>query len=258
MIYNFEYIKDIKLLEFLEDCKSLSLEKTIEYLTLNPTDASEGSETIEKQTQNINNFYEKAHNIIPKQQTTKPDDLVSIVLELVYKHKKSERTLIQNQYNQQKQSEMMIGQLLELYILIEGKDVGWAFTAQCISGVDFIKNDSSNWIPLQIKNSDNTENSSAKKIRDGTKIKKWFRRFSSPRIITPQLKIDENLSQRGFYPNYMEEFHRRKNLADKEEMLRPFQTNQFNWDRFPDEKLKSKLSEDKFRKFVEDYFISII
>ncbi len=72
------------------------------------------------------------------------------------------------------------------------------------------------------------------------------------------MKIDENLSQRGFYPNYMEEFHRRKNLADKEEMLRPFQTNQFNWDRFPDEKLKSKLSEDKFRKFVEDYFISII
>ena len=152
MIYNFEYIKDIKLLEFLEDCKSLSLEKTIEYLTLNPTDASDGSETLEKQTKNINNFYEKAHNIIPKQQTTKPDDLVSIVLELVYKHKKSERTLIQNQYNQQKQSEMMIGQLLELYILIEGRDVGWAFTAQCISGVDFIKNDSSNWIPLQIKN----------------------------------------------------------------------------------------------------------
>ena len=56
----------------------------------------------------------------------------------------------------------------------------------------------------------------------------------------------------------MEEFHRRKNLSDIEEMVCPFQTSKFNWERFPDEKLKSKLSEDKFRKFVEDYFISII
>ena len=258
MIYNFEYIQNTKLLKFLEDCKSLSLEKTIEYLTLFPSDASKGSETLEQQTQNINNFYEKAKNIIPNKQTTKPDDLVSIVLEIVYHHKKSDRTLIQHQYNQQKQSEMMIGQLLELYILIEGRDVGLAFTAQCISGVDFIKNDSTNWIPLQIKNSDNTENSSAKKIRDGTKIKKWFRRFSSPRTINPQLKINGELSQIGFKPTYMDEFNRRKNLSDKEEMLRPFQTRQFNWESFPDEKLKSKLTEEKFRKFVENYFISII
>ena len=72
------------------------------------------------------------------------------------------------------------------------------------------------------------------------------------------MKIDGNLKKTGFSPNYMEEFHRRKNLSDQEEMLRPFQTRQFNWESFPDEKLKSKLTEEKFRKFVENYFISII
>ena len=246
------------MLKFLEDCRNLSLEKTIEYLNLYPSDASDGSKTTEQQIQNINNFYEKAYNIIPNKQTTRPDDLVSIVLELVYEHKKSDRTLIQHQYNQQKQSEMMIGQLLELYIMKEGKDIGWAFTAQCISGVDFIKNDSRKWIPLQIKNSDNTENSSAKKIRDGTKIIKWFRRFSSPRKINPSLKINGRLSKKSFHPNYMDEFYRRENLSDKKEMLHPFQTPQFNWKNFPDQTLKSKLTEEKFRKFVQEYFTNII
>jgi len=31
---------------------------------------------------------------------------------------------------------------------------------------------------VQIKNSDNSENSSSKKVRKGTPIKMWFRRFS--------------------------------------------------------------------------------
>ena len=35
-----------------------------------------------------------------------------------------------------------------------------------------------NWKMLQVKNSDNSENSSSKKIREGTQIKHWFRRFS--------------------------------------------------------------------------------
>ena len=31
---------------------------------------------------------------------------------------------------------------------------------------------------LQVKNSDNSENDASSRVRDGTNIKKWFRRFS--------------------------------------------------------------------------------
>jgi len=46
--------------------------------------------------------------------------------------------------------------------------------------VDFIHydNEKDEWGLLQVKNRDNTENSSSSKIRDNTPIKKWFRTFS--------------------------------------------------------------------------------
>ena len=50
--------------------------------------------------------------------------------------------------------------------------------------MDFIKKTKNNkkepWFALQVKNSDNSENSSSNKVRKGTKIKikHWFRRFS--------------------------------------------------------------------------------
>ena len=142
----------------------------------------------------------------------------------------------------------MIGQFLERYISKEGRNFGWAFSGECIKAVDFIKKDGKEWIKLQVKNSDNTENSSAKAIRDHTPISKWFRRFSSPKTVVPRIKKDGKLGTRG--------------LTDREynELLlsgdyNPFTRAEFNWDNFPDDNLKKILTEEGFRRFINEQII---
>jgi len=115
---------------------------------------------------------------LPKLRTTVPDELTSILLEDLFSHKNKERNKTQKNYNDQKQTEMFIGNLLELYIQKEGLKFGWAFTATTVDKVDFVKEDNGSWTTLQIKNSDNTENSSSSTVRAGTTILKWARRNS--------------------------------------------------------------------------------
>jgi hypothetical protein len=47
-----------------------------------------------------------------------------------------------------------------------------------VKAVDFVKREGEKWVALQVKNRDNSENSSSAAIRQGTDIKKWFRTFS--------------------------------------------------------------------------------
>lgn len=58
------------------------------------------------------------------------------------------------------------------------------------------------WYALQVKNRDNTENSSSSAIRDGTIIKWWFRTFSTRNQTNwerfPNLPINRSLSEDGF------------------------------------------------------------
>lgn len=66
------------------------------------------------------------------------------------------------------------GDLLEEYIYKNVKENGWIWCkGKCVTSVDFM-NPNEN-IYLQIKNKDNTENSSSKKVRNGTTIIKWNR-----------------------------------------------------------------------------------
>ncbi|VEP18279.1 Type-2 restriction enzyme Eco47I (fragment) [Hyella patelloides LEGE 07179] len=55
---------------------------------------------------------------------------------------------------------------------------------------------------LQIKNRDNTENSSSSAISNGTQIEKWFRSFSKKGGTNwnnlPELMQSYNLSEAGF------------------------------------------------------------
>ena len=91
--------------------------------------------------------------------------------------------LVRNYHNMAMDAENRFGYYLEefIYNIIKKKNWIWC-TGSILRGIDFIKKDSKNknepWIMLQIKNSDNSENSSSNKIRKGTNIKKWFRRFS--------------------------------------------------------------------------------
>lgn len=73
-------------------------------------------------------------------------------------------------------AENIIGVLLEEYLSIKLKSLGWyCCWGQTIKAVDFCN---LNGELLQIKNSDNSENSSSRKIRLNTNIRYWYRRES--------------------------------------------------------------------------------
>lgn len=73
--------------------------------------------------------------------------------------------------------ENLVGELLEEYLSVKLKENGWyCCWGSTIDAVDFCKADGT---LLQIKNSDNSENSSSSRVRIGTEIKKWYRRKST-------------------------------------------------------------------------------
>ena len=73
--------------------------------------------------------------------------------------------------------ENIVGDLLEEYLSIKLASEGWyCCWGSTIDAVDFCKSDGS---LLQVKNSDNSENSSSSRVRAGTTIEKWFRRVST-------------------------------------------------------------------------------
>ncbi len=73
--------------------------------------------------------------------------------------------------------ENLVGDLLEEYLSEKLKVNGWCCCwGSTIDAVDFCKADGS---LIQIKNSDNSENSSSSRVRAGTTIEKWFRRKST-------------------------------------------------------------------------------
>ncbi len=77
-------------------------------------------------------------------------------------------------------SENIVGDILERYIAHVLEPQGWVWASGSIlRAIDFIyQNGHGKWILLQVKNRDNSENSSSSAIREGTNIKKWFRSFS--------------------------------------------------------------------------------
>ena len=91
--------------------------------------------------------------------------------------------LVKSYHNIAMDAENRFGYYLEEFIYSKIKLENWVWcTGSILRSIDFIKENKDDkkdpWIMLQIKNSDNSENSSSSKVRKGTNIKKWFRRFS--------------------------------------------------------------------------------
>jgi len=87
--------------------------------------------------------------------------------------------------------ENLIGELLERYI---DEALGeWIWCAgEVVRATDFIRRGPSDWEALQIKNRDNSENSSSSKIREGTSIQKWYRTVSrTGRTRWEQFPVDD-------------------------------------------------------------------
>ena len=110
-------------------------------------------------------------------------------------------------------AENIVGDLLERYLAEKLEPSGWIWcSGTSVKAVDFIHYDEKNneWNLLQVKNRDNTENSSSSKIRDNTTIKKWFRTYSQRDATNwenfPDEVSSKNLNEedfRAFVKNYL-------------------------------------------------------
>jgi hypothetical protein len=142
----------------------------------------------------------------PAPPKTVPDEMVSSVLVSYFGIRQSDVGRIKEEHRLSMAAENFVGDLLELYLASVLEPRGWVWcSASTIKAVDFIKSPNalgSAWRLLQVKNRDNSENSSSSAIRNGTPIEKWFRTFSRragsnwDRFPDPALR--QYLSEDGF------------------------------------------------------------
>jgi hypothetical protein len=192
----------------------------IQFLISSPTAASAlrgknapsvGSEAyIRKQAES---FKSGRGLLAPKLPSTVPDEMVSFILHHYFDVSEDRLENVKHEHLLSMAAENLVGGLLERYLASAIEPHGWIWcSGSMIRAVDFIKPPHArkeHWRLLQVKNRDNSENSSSSAIRGGTTIEKWFRTFS------------------------------RKPGS--------------NWAAFPDVSLRSVVSEDGFRAFVESY-----
>ncbi|GGH63952.1 SinI family restriction endonuclease [Rothia aerolata] len=146
------------------------------------------------------------------QPKTKPDPALSEVMISGYGVPKNEvKTQIEG-HRVAMVAENIVGDLLERYIFSVLKDNDWIWCAgEVVRSIDFIRPSAKfKWESLQVKNRDNSENSSSSAIRNGTDIQKWYRTVS--------------------------------------------RTGKTKWDNFPLDLKGNKLTEEGFRKFIDNYF----
>ncbi len=118
----------------------------------------------------------------PKAPTTIPDEMVSVILHEYFDIDVTELGRVKREHLLSMGAENLVGDLLERYLASEMESRGWIWcSGAVVRAVDFVKppvNGVSIWRMLQVKNRDNSENSSSKTVRDGTDIEKWHRTFS--------------------------------------------------------------------------------
>ena len=153
----------------------------------------------------------KSRTFKNKEVSTVPDDAVYICIKIKFNKTDEEIKLIKESHNMGMSAEDLIGHTLEEYIYSETKSENWIWcSGSILRSIDFIKKETVGentiWKMLQVKNSDNSENSSSKKVREGTPIKHWFRRFSKRKAHNweklNKLMNNENLSEDNFL-NYL-------------------------------------------------------
>ena len=116
----------------------------------------------------------------PEPPQTIPDEMVSLILNRYFELPEQNLKQAKEWHRLSMEAENIIGDVLERYIASVLEKEGWAWcSGSLVKAVDFIYRDNDGkWVPLQVKNRDNSENSSSKSVRNGTKIQKWYRSFS--------------------------------------------------------------------------------
>ncbi|WP_170929995.1 MULTISPECIES: SinI family restriction endonuclease [unclassified Pseudomonas] len=159
----------------------------VEFLSANPEFAPKatkaaplGSEAyIGRLAQKFSNGRAAKQLILPR---TVQDPIIPVIMGAHGNFAPEELQKMQTAHAIAMAAENLTGDLLEDYIASKAEPTGWV---QC-SGyttkkADFIKradDGSGDWKILQIKNRDNSENSSSRSVREGTNILKWHRTFA--------------------------------------------------------------------------------
>jgi len=163
-------------------------------------------------------FSQSRNQRAPKPPETVPDEMVSVILVSYFGIPKADAERVKREHLLSMGAENMVGDLLERYLASVMEPKGWIWcSGAMVKAADFIKPPAvagEKWRLLQVKNRDNSENSSSSAIRVGTHIEKWHRTFSK--------KVGSN------------------------------------WDAFPEADLLRALSEDGFRKYVQNYLQELL
>lgn len=144
---------------------------------------------------------------VPEPPATIPDEMVSFILHEYFDIPSENLERVKREHLLSMGAENLVGNLLERYLASVMEPRGWIWcSGSMVRAVDFIKPPSSKggaWYLLQVKNRDNSENSSSSAIRNGTQIQKWHRTFSrragSNWAAFPDATLRPLLSEAGFY-----------------------------------------------------------
>lgn len=141
----------------------------------------------------------------PRPPATVPDEMVSVILVAYFGVRQSDVERVKAEHLLSMGAENMVGDLLERYLASVMEPKGWIWcSGAMVKAADFIKPPVSQegWRLLQVKNRDNSENSSSSAIRVGTSIEKWHRTFSkkvgSNWAAFPDETLRASLSEAGF------------------------------------------------------------
>lgn len=158
------------------------------------------------------NFIRSREPRAPSPPSTVPDEMVSFIIHKYFDVPEKELARAVELHNLSMGAENLVGDILERYIASVVEDHDWVWCSGAIvKAVDFIhRKPDGEWATLQVKNRDNSENSSSSAIRNGTTIEKWFRTFSKkkgdnwhnfPKIVNATLS---EAGFRKFVDNYLQ------------------------------------------------------
>ena len=126
----------------------------------------------------LGGFYKRPSLKVANPSGTVPDSLMPSLLSAIFQNESEEdiKKMIAG-HTFLMPLENLVGDLLEEYLSNKLGAAGWYCAwGSTIDAVDFCHLDGR---LLQIKNSDNSENSSSSRVRKDTPILKWFRRYST-------------------------------------------------------------------------------
>lgn len=170
-----------------------------------PTRVSRASYGTRTYAEDLAAAFERGRNpIAPEPPSTVPDPLVSLILNKYFGIPESQLDRAKEEHKLAMASEGIVGVLLERYIASEIEPMGWVWcSGEVVKSIDFIRKVGGSWQMLQVKNRDNSENSSSAAIRRGTSIEKWHRTKSRTGATRwdefPDAKCRRKLSEEGFH-----------------------------------------------------------